>query len=70
MSTTAYYLLRKSVAGRRPAMVGAGVHAVSVPAAPQPEAAVAPGEVRIIQHSQLQPAQAAQQRKEHVVKSA
>ncbi|KUM04865.1 hypothetical protein KIF53_21050 [Chromobacterium subtsugae] len=69
MSTTAYYLLRKSVAGRRPAMVNAGAHAAIVPA-PQPEPAAAPGEVRIIQHCQLQPAQAAQQRREHVVKSA
>ncbi|AUH51276.1 hypothetical protein CXB49_10860 [Chromobacterium sp. ATCC 53434] len=70
MSTTAYYLLRKSISGRRPAMVDVGTHAVAVPAAQQEPDPPAPGEVRIDRQDQLQPAQAAQLRKEQAVKTA
>ncbi|QIY81552.1 hypothetical protein [Chromobacterium violaceum] len=60
MSTTAYYLLRKSVSGRRPLVADAGAHALSVQAAPPDDAPAAPGSIEIARQSQLQPAQAMQ----------
>ncbi|AXE31759.1 hypothetical protein DK842_18770 [Chromobacterium phragmitis] len=60
MSTTAYYLLRRSVSGRKPLLADAGAHALRVQAAPPDNAPAAPGSIEITRQSQLQPAQAMQ----------